>query len=655
MAPEQVRGEAVDQRADLFSFGVVLYEMLSGQRAFAGASAVEVMNAILKDDPTDLPASVPPALGRIVRRCLEKEPARRFQTASDLAFALQASIASAPFRTKRRRAPRWAMPAAALAAVLGTALVWLARPLPPPRAGNIVPITHGVRIFEDAVGSLLTDGFRLFFYASVKEPDYQVLVNGGDAVPVPLQMNGFALIQDINRANSEFLICKWAPYPWCELWAEPMVGGSPHRVGNLVAYWGAAWSPDGARLVYARNHELHLADRDGNEIMRLATLGGDADFLCWSPDGRRIRAFVGGGNQPRRLWEVRADGAGLHQVLPGWNSGREIDRGRWTPDGRYFVFLSRHDIWIVRDRAGLLGAGVEPVKLYIGPLHAQGLLPSTDGKRLFFEAVQSQNEFLRYDSQAGRFSLELAGISGTALAFSRDGKSIAYVSIPERNLFRAAADGSGRRQLTWPPWRPSMPRWSPDDQQIAFHGSPGGNATRVYVMPSGGGPLRQVTNGEAGSHGDWDPSWSPDGAALAFGATGREPAGKFIHVVDLKTGRVSTLPGSGGMWSPRWSPDGRFIAGEGAVLYDLQTHKQTTLTNQECGYPLWSPTGQFLFCDADSGWWRIRVRDRKAELVAAQDFAPADWGWFVLDPHDNLIIARRTGTGEIYALDWELP
>src|ERR1017187_6279168 len=85
MSPEQVRGEAVDHRSDLFSFGVVLYEMLGGKRAFAGASSVEVMNAILKEEPPELPASVPPALGRIVRRCLEKEPARRFQSAADLA------------------------------------------------------------------------------------------------------------------------------------------------------------------------------------------------------------------------------------------------------------------------------------------------------------------------------------------------------------------------------------------------------------------------------------------------------------------------------------------------------------------------------------------------------------------------------------------
>ena len=89
MSPEQVRGEQVDHRSDLFSFGVILYEMLGGKRAFSGGSSVEVMSAILKEDPPELPASVPPVFDRIMRRCLQKDREQRFQTAADLLFALQ--------------------------------------------------------------------------------------------------------------------------------------------------------------------------------------------------------------------------------------------------------------------------------------------------------------------------------------------------------------------------------------------------------------------------------------------------------------------------------------------------------------------------------------------------------------------------------------
>src|ERR1019366_1480175 len=107
MSPEQVRGETVDHRSDLFSFGVVLYEMLSGKRAFAGGSSVEVMNAVLKDDPPELPASAPPALDRMVRRCMQKDRERRFQTAADLGWALQPLPLSAAQVERPKRSAWW--------------------------------------------------------------------------------------------------------------------------------------------------------------------------------------------------------------------------------------------------------------------------------------------------------------------------------------------------------------------------------------------------------------------------------------------------------------------------------------------------------------------------------------------------------------------
>jgi eukaryotic-like serine/threonine-protein kinase len=113
MSPEQVRGEAVDHRSDIFSFGAVLYEMVSGVRAFRGDSAVEMMNAILKEDPPDLSGTgrgIPPGLARIVRRCLEKRAGDRLRSAHDLALALEASTRSRRSRgtpRTRRRMRRW--------------------------------------------------------------------------------------------------------------------------------------------------------------------------------------------------------------------------------------------------------------------------------------------------------------------------------------------------------------------------------------------------------------------------------------------------------------------------------------------------------------------------------------------------------------------
>jgi Tol biopolymer transport system component len=218
-------------------------------------------------------------------------------------------------------------------------------------------------------------------------------------------------------------------------------------------------------------------------------------------------------------------------------------------------------------------------------------------------------------------------------------------------------DGAESVQLTSPPFGVGLPHWSPDGTRIAFPGSPPGKPSRIYVVPSGGGTLRQVTNGEAGPRGDTDLSWSPDGTSLVFAAASEKGA---MHVADLRTYRVSPLPGSEGMWSPRWSPDGRSIAGlnreQALVLYDIGTRVQTKLFNPETAYPSWSPDGQYLFLDSDGWFFRLRVGDRKVERLATYNGIPrVGWGWLAATSNDSLMIARDASVEAIYALDWELP
>src|SRR3984885_7280619 len=302
-----------------------------------------------------------------------------------------------------------------------------------------------------------------------------------------------------------------------------------------------------------------------------------------------------------------------------------------------------------------------PFQLTTGPLAMGWPLPSTDGKRLFINGSQERYEFLRYDLKSGELVPALAGVSGTDLEFSKDGKWVAYVSEPEGSLWRSAVDGSQRLQLTSPPFGVGLPHWSPDEKQIAFCARRGGNPGRVYLVSVDGAALKRITNGEGGKEGDIDPSWSPDGVSLAFGDYPPVTSGASIHVVDLKSSRVSVLPGSEGMWSPRWSPNGRFIAGlstsGSVVLYDFRTHKQSALSSVSGGYPDWSPDGELLFYRTlgnDPSWWRVRMRDRKTERIPIpKNIRVTDW--FALAPNNSLITARSVGTDEIYALDWEAP
>jgi hypothetical protein len=149
---------------------------------------------------------------------------------------------------------------------------------------------------------------------------------------------------------------------------------------------------------------------------------------------------------------------------------------------------------------------------------------------------------------------------------------------------------------------------------------------------------------------------------VVFGpAYGEKPEKEFLHIVDVKTNRVSKLPGSERMRSVRWSPMGDFIAGESVpearlMLYDLRAQKRTELFGGGIVSANWSKDGEFVYFFHDPGWWRARIRDRKVELVhSVKGISPADWGWFTVAPNDSLVFARSTGTGEIYALDLELP
>jgi Tol biopolymer transport system component len=650
------------------------------------------MNAILRDDPPGLPDPVPPALDRIVRRCLEKAPDRRFQSAAELGVALQ-SLSLSPGRTERPAKGvwrRWAPLAAASATVMGAALLWLTRPLPPPR------ITGTVQITNDGRGNrapMLTDGTRLYFNLATYGAPRQVSVKGGESIPLSLPMTN-AWPVDISPDRTEFLISRMLPFSAADwaldrvrygLWVAPLLGGSSRRLSDLVAIetgtggmgsgdgfhagesiaYGsaAAWSPDGRQLVYVRDKELHLARSDGAEVRKLATLASAPFFVRWAPDGRSLRFSASDGTRTgSTLWSVSIDDGRVQHLLPGWNPSWYTCCGNWTPDGKYFVFQSRLNIWALREKAGYFRrASREPVQLTTGPIQAYWPLPSLDGKRLFIAGYQDRNEFLRYDLRSDRFVPELAGVSGTALEFSKDGKWLAYISIPEGSLVRIAANGSQRLHLTLPPLRAGMPRWSPDGRQLAFEGRFEGEPSRVYIAAFDGGAPRRVTNGQSGRFGDFDPSWSPDGASLAFGSTSRAAAAEeAIHVVDLKTNRVWKLPGSEGMWSPRWSPDGHFIAGLSGelnklTLYDLPTQKQAVLFDLGSGWPSWSTDGEFLFFSSD-GWRRVQMRGRTvARLANANGPRLAGYGWFAAAPNNSLITARDAGTEEIYALDWEAP
>ncbi len=216
MSPEQVRGQGVDHRTDIFAFGAVLYEMLSGRRAFQRSTSAETMTAILNDDPPAISqtgANIPPALQRVVHRCLEKNPEQRFHSASDLAFALEAlsdSGASPAVATKTpsRRSPGrtlvWSI--ALIAAISLVAVAWFEignrNSRPPLRISEYTQLTH-----NGHAGAVVgTDGSRLYLTHAVRLSIDQLAVSGGEIETVPSITLPSPFLIDVSPDGSALLV-----------------------------------------------------------------------------------------------------------------------------------------------------------------------------------------------------------------------------------------------------------------------------------------------------------------------------------------------------------------------------------------------------------------------------------------------------------------
>jgi serine/threonine protein kinase/Tol biopolymer transport system component/DNA-binding winged helix-turn-helix (wHTH) protein len=675
MSPEQVRREELDTRTDLFSFGAVLYEMATGQQPFAGETAAEVGQAIATQTPspaTEINPALPVKLGEVIQKALEKSRDQRYQSAADLRADL--AVVGAPLRR------RWvaAISVATAVILLAFAAYWLTRPLPPPRVTNAVRIARlqGGTVFSN----LLTDGVRLYFtdWLGDRSVIMQVPLAGGDAVPVPTPFR-YAEAMDISLGRSELLVAGGESYGMqMPVWALPLVGGPPRRVGDLVG--GGLWSPDGKNLLWVKGSDMFLAKDDGTDSRKLISAPGQVYFASWSPDGTTVRFNADDPEQGTSvLYEVSADGTNFHRLLSGWSKppGGEAG-GIWSPDGEYFIFSAfpemgrapRQDLWAIREKAGRFRSpDRSPMRLTAGPNSYIVPLLSPDGKKLFAMGWLRRGELVRYEAKVQEFLPYLSGISASDVDLSRDGKWVAYVSYVDDSLWRSKVDGSERLQLSFPPVHPQYPRWSPDGKWIVFIAWPLGEPWKMYLIPAEGGVPRRLLTGEQREE---NPNWSPDGQHLLFRRvpTNRsEPA--TLCLLDLSNNHVSTVPGSEGMDWPCWSRDGRHTVAtkdenRKLVLLDLTTHSQVELATAKGGFsfPNWSYDGKWIylwgdFSEGQKGIYRVRLADHKMELVVSDKQVGRIWGtsgpWVGLAPDDSPLVMRDISLTEIYAFDWEAP
>ena len=607
LAPEQARGEVAGHRADIFSLGAVLFEMLTGRRAFHGTSPAELLSSVLRDEPpppSDTDPRIPKALDLIVQHCLEKSPDERFQSARDLAFHLDSLGGSVTQRgviqplPERRRWPRPVALALAALALLGGGL------------------EIGRRIGRGGGGA-----------GSLPRSFQQLTDLPGEERQAQIGPTGTAFVFVGGASGSP------------DIYLQRVGGRNPVNLtpDSPAADTAPAFSPDGERIAFRSERDgegIYVMGSTGESVKRLSDFGHDPS---WSPDGKQIVFSSGDGQNPwsrdalAQLWVVPSSGLG---EIGSLTKQADAVQPRWSPSGKRIAFWGlrnggQRDIWtIAADAKG------EPVPVAVTDDPAMDWDPvwSPDGCSLYFASERGGSMNLwrvAIDETSGRPLGEPEPVTtpsrtSGSISFSRDGRQMMYVSSdrrssimrfgfdpvagkvlePPRPVFQASrviytqqispdgrsvafstlggqedlfvvhSDGTGYRQITDDAFRDRGPQWSPDGTRIAFYSDRSGRYETWAIRPDGSGRPEQLTKTTGPSR--WDSEWSPDGKRLAT----TDGVKTWIEDLSLPLGQRTAEPlpplAGGHALVPRsWSPDGSTLAGD--LAFDISPGSVTLL------------------------------------------------------------------------------
>jgi len=624
MAPEQLRGKAVDHRCDIFSFGAILYEMLSGRRAFIGETEVDTMTAVLREEPPEAPlagASIPPGYRDLVRYCLEKEPENRFQSVNDLAFALQTLAGSSPGSEVILPAPKkkttgvlpWTVAAALAVAIAALLIYHLQSRLPPP--------TYRRLTFEKGTvyaARFAADGQSIVFGAAWNGKPVQLFTTVGDSLLAqPLNLSDANLLA-ISRSNELAIAIGGTHNTQLEtvggiLADAPLAGGSPHQVLADVRW--ADWDPNGKlAVVDSIDGRSRLEFPLGNVIYQT---GGWISNIRFSPQGDRI-AFL---NHPR-LWDDRgevciADLSGHVQSLtPQWEY---TDGLAWRSDGK--------EVWFAAARTGN-NANIMAVTLS-GKTRTLLDLPegialqdiASDGRVLV--AVHSKRLEMATTSLASTEDVDLGWHDwSVAKDISSDGLSLLFedaseIAGPNYTVASRHFDGTLPVRLG----QGSTGGFSPDGKwAISF---PRTDSEQVTLLPTGPGqPFSLNETGlEKVRHG-WA-RFLPSGQKIILNGNAHGEKNRCF-LLDVGGANPRPLTPEGTRCGPT-SPDGRFIVGidtSGKVmLYPVDSGTARAVPGLEPGFlPVqWSQDGSTLYAyregELPSLVYRIHIATGKHSVL----------------------------------------
>jgi len=683
MAPEQIRGDEVDERADLWSLGVVLFEMLAGRRPFPDENDVLAFHAVLFQEPASLPAhrpDTPPELAGLVADLLRKNPDERIATAEDVlerlvpltgtaGLATLRSVRSLPAAVPAPPRRSWKLPAAlAGAAVLALAisLVWRGGRGDP---GAVPPFTSSRLTQQGGVerSPSLSPVGDLFVYASQADGDWDVYMQrpGGD----PFNLTETSPADDTQPAFSPdgSRIVFRSERDGGGLFLMGATGESVRRLSNVG--YNPAWSPDGKTILYATDQVEDPRTRGGrSQIWRIdltteerhLAVPGDAAQPSWSPGGMRIAYWgVEPGSSRRVVWTIPAAGG---KAVPVTRDASLNWNPVWSPDGRFLYFASDRsgsmDLWRVPIDEETGEVQGEPVPLRVPTPWAGPMAISPDGRRIVFATLDEKTNLVRValDPTSLRAFGDLVPVTQgsrfvSSARVSPDGSWIAFrTSAPQEDLFVVHPDGSGLRQLTDDKARDRGPVWFPDGR-ILFFSDRSGRYEAWSIRPDGSG-IEQLTATRG------EPIFSPLGApdslrlAVTLGFTG---AGLIDLTLPLDRRIPETLPRlAGSAFLPTsWSRDGSRLAGSdlaGHLVLFSFTNGRYEVFPARGADPVWLRDGRRLLFRQEGPILLLDTATGRTQEVLKPP-PGSSFSFFDVAPNDRtLYVAQQTWEGDLWML-----
>ncbi|HEY2383801.1 MAG TPA: protein kinase [Terriglobia bacterium] len=645
MSPEQVRGAEVDHRTDIFAFGSVLYEMLSGRRAFQRETAAETMTAILKEDPPELVESglhISPQLDRIVRRCLEKQPRMRFQSASDLGFALDAAtvptgssvvVTAVPEAAPSQRSFSWiALPAFVLGFILA-AVVFIAlhsaHARPDSSGFHFTPFSFEAGGQDNAVWS--PDGKAVAYAASMDrlKPE-QVFVRYLDS-PTGKQLTYFS-------DGTEALPVRWTPdgrrilftseHAPAGLWSVAVVGGEPKPELALdtdkVRFKTVDVTNDGSAAAMLRDDDewgLWISSPLGSPARKyspdpFATRSLlNRPTLAFSPDQKHILLFINSGDRGHEeAWLMPYPADPSHpprRIFQDFPTFAGTPNFSWMPDSRRIVIALRTDpgsaiqLFLADTSSGRRAAIISQTSHTLSPN------VSPDGSRLIFSEPSGSLDIVSVSLDTAAAKSWMATERDELMpAWALNQPLLAYVT--DRNgppeIWLHSSDGVSRPIITGRDFPMGTtdgfmdPILSPAGDRVIYshigHSPAESSYVRIWISSVSGGDPVPVTNDATSD--DIAGAWSPDGNSLVYM---RVQNGK-VDIMKVKTSgqdspvllKADINPTNSSV--PIWSPAGDWIEyndkGENLISPDGKTTR--SLGNLHADGCTFDRSGRMLYC-----------------------------------------------------------